>query len=129
MPKGQFNDLLEIFRVLSEFDDTTNVKQRAFINYEAINTFRSIRSKFLIDNLNNANENHDDFSLRLCELIDKQKFFNVHDVKFVKLKKSVKPFKIIWNVNDYCDNELAIILIILIFKKLYDVLLRKINFF
>ena len=102
-PKGNFDDLLEIFRVLSEYDVGIDFKKRAFINYEAITIFKKIRLSFLIGNLLNDEYAgyYTKFLPKLRDLLNKQEFFKVQDVKLVQLKKSVSPFKVFNNPKNY----------------------------
>ena len=102
-PKGQFKDLLKIFKVLSEFNPKIDVQKRALRNYVALNQLLKIRRSFLKGANIDTNYQHlyIQFRHELELMIKKQDVFKVLDVKKVTLKKSVKLFKKIENFQEY----------------------------
>lgn len=105
MPKSKHKDLKEIFKVISNYDDSINVEQRALKNYAAHKHILKMRDSFLKHR--NIPSKYNNLYVRfrndLEQIIQKQEFFRVRAVKKVKLTESVVPFKKIDNYQDYFD--------------------------
>lgn len=105
IPRSPLKDLIEIFTVIHNHNNSIDVQQKAYKNYLAYKQFKKIRDSFLKHEHINPKFKHlyIKFKRELEQIIRRQELFKVINIKKVKLNDSVIPFKKITNFNDYYD--------------------------
>ena len=105
IPRSLLKDLIEIFTVIHNHNDSIDIQEKAYKNYVAYKQFKKIRDSFLKHERINPKYNHlyIKFKRELEQIIRRQELFRVIDVKKVKLNDSVTPFKKMTNFKDYYD--------------------------
>lgn len=105
MPMSKTKDLMEIFAVIKNHNESINVEERAYKNYAAYKHIIKMRDSFLNHNKINPKYKHlhIKFLKDLEQIIKRQDSFKVKYIKKVKLTESVIPFKKIRNFQDYIE--------------------------
>ena len=105
IPRTLLKDLIEIFTVIYNHNDSINIQEKAYKNYVAYKQFKKIRDSFLKHERINPKYNnlYLKFKRELEQIIRRQELFRVMNIKKVKLNDSVTPFKKMTNFTDYYD--------------------------